>query len=158
MWWGLWQFLLLRSVRTCCRFTIEVTLFILGEASAPWSALLTTSPLPIEAGWDGVGLGGGPYLSFRSTSPFHAIGRDWQEEQINVIKLDWLEFGNTRDRDDDEDEDDAKTTEKGILFLHCLIWAGKRERVIEITRKICTLWSYAITASLRISFWPTILL
>lgn len=30
---------------------------------------LTTSPLPIEAGWGGVG---GPYLSFRSTSPFHA--------------------------------------------------------------------------------------
>lgn len=28
-------------IQTCCRFTIEVTLFILSEASAPWSARIT---------------------------------------------------------------------------------------------------------------------
>jgi len=42
------QFLLLRTVQTCCRFTIEVTLFILSEASLPLDprALpsLSTSP------------------------------------------------------------------------------------------------------------------
>ncbi len=93
-----------------------------------------------------------------------AIGQDWQEEQINVIKLDWLEFGNTRDRDDDEDEDDAKTTEKGILFRHCLIWATRaRDRDNEKSKEknmhfVIMEVTYAITTSLRISFWPTILL
>lgn len=73
MWWDLWQFLLLRSVQTCCRFTIEVTLFILSEASAPWSARITFPHHEPPSHRGGLGWGGGePYLSFRSTSPFHA--------------------------------------------------------------------------------------
>lgn len=94
---------------------------------------LTTSPLPIEAGWGGVG-GTLSVLQIHITLPCLLLAKI--DKRSKLMSLSWLEFWNTRHDDDDDallgwGQKYSEGHTMDILFANSLIWAGKWDRDIE---------------------------